>query len=513
MTAMESINIYYRPEWTCGRYNEHAQVAIFYNLIDGMCYFFEDESAQVASMFLTQKRKCGITVDRVSASTGIATESIQEFAQTLAGKGLITEHPYTDTEVANYRSLVSKKRISKTKTEVKSTREKLPVLLSTAEMDYTAKVGGITSVMFELTYNCSERCIHCYNIGATRNDNEVSHRGDLVEMTMEDYRRVIDELYELGLVKVCLSGGDPFSKPFVWEIIDYLYQMDIAFDIFTNGQRLVNDVERLANYYPRQIGISIYSSIAETHDLITRVSGSWNKSIQVLEHLSELATPMTVKCCIMQPNVSSYRGVAELAHQNGAPVQYEVNVTDSIEGDKCVSRHLRLSDEQLDIVLRDDDTPMYVGKEAPGYGKMMRNPNEKPCGAGENSFCVTPDGKLIPCCSLHIELGNVKRQSIANIIDSVETLKWWNQLTLDKYEECGKHDYCDYCNLCPGVNFSEHGTPIKAGENNCHLARHRHQLALRLKNDDDPLQGKSVAQKLGELKNIFNTIDLKREQQ
>lgn len=26
--------------------------------------------------------------------------------------------------------------------------------------------------MFELTYNCSEKCIHCYNEGATRNDHE-----------------------------------------------------------------------------------------------------------------------------------------------------------------------------------------------------------------------------------------------------------------------------------------------------------------------------------------------------
>ena len=104
----------------------------------------------------------------------------------------------------------------------------------------------VTSVMFGLAYNCSEQCIHCYNPGATRNDKEVSHRGDREELNLDDYKRIVDDLYEHGLVKVCLSGGDPFSKPIVWDIMDYLYRKEIAFDVFTNGQRIVNKVERLA---------------------------------------------------------------------------------------------------------------------------------------------------------------------------------------------------------------------------------------------------------------------------
>jgi molybdenum cofactor biosynthesis enzyme MoaA len=49
-------------------------------------------------------------------------------------------------------------------------------------------------------------------VGATRNDDEVSTRGDREELTFDDYTRIIDELYEQGLIKVCLTGGDPFSK-------------------------------------------------------------------------------------------------------------------------------------------------------------------------------------------------------------------------------------------------------------------------------------------------------------
>ena len=120
--------------------------------------------------------------------------------------------------------------------------------MSCAEEDYQNSLNSdkcIPTAMLELTYNCSERCIHCYNAGATRNDCEISGR-NRDEMLIDDYKRLIDELYELGTYKVVLTGGDPFSKPIVWDIIEYLYQKDIAFDIFTNGQSITDKIERLA---------------------------------------------------------------------------------------------------------------------------------------------------------------------------------------------------------------------------------------------------------------------------
>ena len=143
-------------------------------------------------------------------------------------------------------------------------------------------------------------------------------------------------MYNHGLVKVCLSGGDPFSKEVTWELIDYLYTKGIVFDVFTNGQRILQEVKRLANYYPRLVGISIYSGIAKDHDAITRVPGSWEKSIRIVKALSKLAVPMNLKCCIMQPNIHSYYMVADLAKEYRAIPQFEINITESNDGDICV---------------------------------------------------------------------------------------------------------------------------------------------------------------------------------
>ncbi len=496
---MNQSNTYYRPVWTCGRYNEKAQAAIYYNLIAGMSYFFESYSAIVIGEILAVPRNGMMELDAIAKKLNIAMESIAPFFQQLEQMGIVSSVLPTDEMIADYRRRVSEYNCKQQQTVEQTTQEKLPYAISNAEQLYTEKVGGITSVMFELTYRCSEKCIHCYNIGATRNDEEVSTRGGREELTLGDYKRIIDELYDQGLIKVCLTGGDPFSKSFVWELIDYLYNKGIAFDVFTNGQRIVNDVERLANYYPRLVGVSIYSGIADVHDYITRVRGSWEKSMVVVRQLSTLGVPMNLKCCVMRPNVKSYYLVADIAKQYGAVPQFEINLTDSIEGDKCVSKYLRMTKEQLEIVLRDDNIPLYVGKEAPSYGGQTKPMDENPCGAGSNSFCITPEGNVIPCCAFHTLFGNIRVEGVFDTINKSKELSYWRGLTLNDYEECGRYDYCAYCNLCPGNNFIEYGTPLKASEVNCYVAKTRFELAEKMKQGYDPLNGKTIRERLAEL--------------
>lgn len=506
---------YFRPAWTCGRYSDRnvslgkKHVALMYNLIEGVSNFFEDYSADVIKYVLAAGRNGEVRVDEVANATGIDIESIDNFFQLLVKNGLLSTHLFTRAREMEYRKAVRDNNIQKRQSP-QTVKEKLPMETSSAEQSYFEAIedeGVVASVMFELTYNCSEKCIHCYNPGATRNDKEVSHRADREELKLDDYKRIIDELDEAGLVKVCLSGGDPFSKPIVWDIIEYLYQKEIAFDVYTNGQMLIYDEDRLANYYPRLVGVSIYSGIAEDHDAITRVKGSWERSMYVVKRLSELAVPLNIKCCIMQPNLHSYYLVNNIARSLGAVPQFELNITDSVEGDQC-ARRLRLTEEQLQVVLRDSNVPMYVGPEAPNYGGQPRTMDANACGAGTFSYCISPDGNLQPCCSFPMPFGNFKEKSLNDIILNNELLTAWQKDTLQNYEDCGKHEYCDYCNLCAGQNYVEHNDYRKAAENCCYMAKVRHRLAHRMMEGYDPLNGEEFESALQRLPKA--TVDLHR---
>ena len=94
---------FFRPLWTCGRYNAKADTAIMYNLIEGQSYFFESHSARVINEILSVARYDELHVETISAHTGIAVESILDFMQTLVGAGLVCTKRMTAEERRDFQ--------------------------------------------------------------------------------------------------------------------------------------------------------------------------------------------------------------------------------------------------------------------------------------------------------------------------------------------------------------------------------------------------------------------------
>lgn len=485
-------NVYYRPQWTCGRYNKEKNVALIYNLIEGMSYFFEDESAYIVGQIIQTPKKQELILNSIE-KIDCTNEEINSFLEELVSLGLLTKQLLDNDSIKEYRLKTRKLRfeenlINQNEDDTKDNAESL----------YVKACGEnyISSMMLELTYRCSEKCIHCYNPGATRNNSEKNSRGDRDELSLSDYKRVIDELYNIGTFRVCLSGGDPFSNKYVWEIIDYLYQKDFAIDIYTNGQRLSDKIDILAGYYPHTMGISLYSGVPQVHDSITRIKGSYKKTMSVIEQCSMWGIPIKLKCCIMLNNVQSYHTLKEIARGYNTIVEFELNITDSLDGDVCASKMLRLPREIMEVVFRDKDLSYYIGEK--GLRECNINGEDIICGAGINTFCLTPEGFLEPCCSFPMFLGNIKDSTIREILQNSSDYNWWKSLRVKHLEECYTHDYCCCCEMCVGNNFIANGNPLKPSPNNCDLAKWRFSLSNKLLGGNDVLNGKSVEERLND---------------
>ena len=208
-----SMKSFYRSIWTCGRYDADSHSAIMYNLLTGFSYFFEEESADVIGYVLNTHRDGNIEQEYIKEALRLEDETLSLFLEKLLQIGLLS------SRVSNTQIIESeRKRIANIR-KAKGERQLLPsdtMNVVDAERDFQNRAKtGIFSVVFELTYNCSEKCLHCYNPGASRNNKEKSTRNLTQELDLNDYKRVIDQLYESGLVRVCLSGGDPFSKSII----------------------------------------------------------------------------------------------------------------------------------------------------------------------------------------------------------------------------------------------------------------------------------------------------------
>ena len=92
---------YYRPEWTCGRYNQTTHAAICYNLITGVSYFFEDSSADVMGILLSIPKNGRISIEVLSNETNISEKSLIPFANELCLLGLLTDIPIEKEYIAD----------------------------------------------------------------------------------------------------------------------------------------------------------------------------------------------------------------------------------------------------------------------------------------------------------------------------------------------------------------------------------------------------------------------------
>lgn len=501
-------NVFIRPRWTCGRFNSHNHVAIVYNLLSSNSYFFDGLSADVIGYIINTPRGENVDYDAIIRDYDVDIKELDGFFKDLSSEKLLIPCDNEKYEEFYRKEIQSSRKPTKA---VTTTAGDIGFSTSDAELLYfeaVKKPGIATSVMMELTYRCSERCIHCYNPGATRNSKEKSYREIPNELNFEDYKRIIDDLYDNGIVRICLTGGDPFSNPNAWNIIEYLYEKGIATDVFTNGQRVHNEAGRLASYYPRIVGVSVYSGDPSIHDSITGVKGSWEKTIQFISGLSDRAVPMNIKCCIMQPNVKTYREVISLAQKYGAQPQFEVNIRESNDGDWCV-KNLRLTKTQLQFVLMDENLPYNLMSDLDKYKNRKCDLDRNTCMIGVDDFSITPSGNIQPCVAFPLVFGNLKKKTWNQIMENNETLKEWLQCTMREFDKCGTYAYCSCCKPCAGLNYIEHGDYRKAAETSCYMAKIRYELLERLSKGDDLLEGKSIDEAV-ELLKVENIENLER---
>ena len=133
---------YYRPVWTCGRFNEEAEVAIYYNLIAGMSYYFESYSAKVIGKILETPKNGSLNLEDISQDLNISMGSLIPFFQQLEQNGIVSSIEITDDVIADYRHRVSEYHCKQEAQTERTIQEKLPYAVSNAEQAYTEKAAS-----------------------------------------------------------------------------------------------------------------------------------------------------------------------------------------------------------------------------------------------------------------------------------------------------------------------------------------------------------------------------------
>ena len=125
-------------------------------------------------------------------------------------------------------------------------------------------------VSLDLTYRCNLRCNMCFLYGQHLQGNNPTLRtiGTRTELTIEQWRAVLEDLAELGVRRLVMSGGEVFVKPGFLELLGAARARGFTVSVLTNGSLIGSEEARgLVACRPNFVRFSLDGD-RETHDAI-----------------------------------------------------------------------------------------------------------------------------------------------------------------------------------------------------------------------------------------------------
>jgi radical SAM protein with 4Fe4S-binding SPASM domain len=302
----------------------------------------------------------------------------------------------------------------------------------------------------EPTYACNLHCLHCYT--------DCFNRPELLadELSTDEVLDTLDQLQALGVLWLCLTGGEILERPDFFEIYDAATDRGFLVTLFSNGTSIGEaEADRLASRPPFSIELSLHGATAETVDRFTQVPGSFERQKDGLRRLLERDLPVKLKTCGTRLNLHELDDVKAFVESRGLAFRLDTAIYPRLNGDTTPTLQ-RLS--PLDRVqverhfagdLETGECPLRDPPREPAPARLYR------CGCGSNTVHVDPHGH-VGACTWQREPRFCLRE--APLEGNVQTL--FARIRKVAYQgstACRRCEIHNFCDKKPGVAAAETG--------------------------------------------------------
>ena len=184
---------------------------------------------------------------------------------------------------------------------------------SSPEPDPSCAVRAPIGLLAELTHRCPLQCPYCSNPLELEKVN--------VELTTEEWQKVMRQAAQLGILQVHLSGGEPTARRDLEEIVKAAADAGLYTNLITAAVLLKRDrLEKLkeAGLDHVQISIQDVDTAAENADRIGGYKGGSAKKKEVAGWVRELGMPLTINAPIHRHNIHNVEAIINYAVELGA---------------------------------------------------------------------------------------------------------------------------------------------------------------------------------------------------
>lgn len=327
----------------------------------------------------------------------------------------------------------------------------------------------IRSIHWSVTGRCNLRCRHCY-ISAP----DYKYK----DMSTTECLKIIEQMDAAGVPAVSITGGEPFLRDDIWNILNAFSQKGIAVThIYTNGMLLTEQMAERIRAMGLRPNFVISFDGTHGHDWLRAKKGAGKKVVSVIRMLKEHGFPVMIETAVYDGNIDCLTETYKLLKSLNVDYWKTSLIYEAGEWRKEGHRPVEL-EELYDAYLKIIDA--YVKDAAPYYIQLdgffacpAHNPDEwhspyvrKLCSeTGEKLCCAScrfdpyllPHGKLLPCAAMtdsdvEQDMPDLKEETVSSIYSGennaffrIADMK--TSEIIDRNTDCAE---CAYSNQCQG---------------------------------------------------------------
>jgi len=332
------------------------------------------------------------------------------------------------------------------------------------------------NIYWEMTQACALACRHCRAEAMPQ-----PHPGELSFQEGVEFLRQIPEFGE-PLPQLILTGGDPLTRPDLYELIDEARKLGIGVSITPAATTALSRevLVRLKEHDVEGLGLSLDGSSAERHDSIRGVPGTFDRTVQAMRWAQELGMPLQVNTLVAAETVDDIPNVYEVLKPLGV-ARWSLFFLISVGRGKVLQPISPEDGEKLmgwifetsrasSFIVATTEAPSYrrvalerMRSEGLTGEQIKRSPAFRGFGIrdGHGIMFVSSTGDICPAGFLPLIVGNVRKDRVADVYRNAPVFRSLHDPTQFK-DRCG---WCEYSALCGGSRaraYEATGDPLAA---------------------------------------------------
>ncbi|MBM3247910.1 MAG: radical SAM protein [Candidatus Omnitrophica bacterium] len=307
----------------------------------------------------------------------------------------------------------------------------------------------LSTVYLYFSQYCNLRCRHCWIDPKFAKDK--APKND--DIDIKSIISALEECRQLGMNAVKVTGGEPFLREDVFELLDYCKSKKIHLSFETNGT-LIKDAHARALKDARVglVAVSLDGPNAKIHQLLRGVEDSFDQAVEGIKSLKEYGIHVQVIISLWRNNKDYIKDTIDLSRLLGVN-SVKINIISSIAraGKLMQDSEILSVEEVIDFYQAltgqlSKETPFDVIFDIPPAFRFKENIQQvDSCSCGIHGILgILGDGKISICgigSSLDaLVLGKVGQDSIKDI--------WNNHPILEEIRDKVPYKLEGICGKC-----------------------------------------------------------------